>query len=116
MCHFSVLFSTVYARKGILAKIKKFLLQVKYEQPRLTMSHACRLDCLISEFPHGTQLRSLLDCQNIKLVYAKMALKTSGTVFAFTRQACTAILAVISVPYSNNTKRIQTIQNVRIFR
>ena len=44
MCYFSGIFSTVCANKGPPAKTAKFLLQVKYEQPRLTMSHASQLD------------------------------------------------------------------------
>jgi len=49
---------------------------------------------LISEFPHGTQSGSLLVHQNVKLVFAKMALKTSRTGFVVTLHVCTAILAM----------------------
>jgi len=52
----------------------------KYEQPKLTVSHARRVvdtACLISEFPHGAQLRTLLVHQNARYVYAKMAVATS---------------------------------------
>ena len=44
----------------IPAKMAKFFLQVKCEQPRLAMSHLRRLSRLFGEFPHVMQLRSLL--------------------------------------------------------
>jgi len=52
------------------------------------------------------QMRSLPAHHNVKLVYAKMALDTSRTAFALTRQTCTAILAVSPSPVNQkNTKR-----------
>jgi len=63
---------------------------------------------LISEFLHGTQLRSLLLHQNARLVFTKIALETLRTAFVFTQQTCTAMLAV--------TPLTQKIQNLCVFR
>jgi len=88
---FSVLFYTAYSHKFPLA----FLLQVKDEQPKLTMCHSRRLGLSYQRTPTWDDtLGSLLIIQNVKLVFKKMALKTSRTAFVFTRQTCTAILAV----------------------
>ena len=66
------------------------------EQPRLTVSHAYWISaCLLSDFPHGTQSRSLLLHQSVKFVFAKLTFDTLCRAFVATHQLCTAILAAI---------------------
>jgi len=57
------------------------------------MSHALQVQLFLSP--------CLLVQQNFKLVYAKMALETTGTAFVFTSQVGSDTL-----PYSKNTKRM----------
>jgi len=80
MCCFSVLFCCL-CPQGSYSQNSKIPI-AGYEEPRLIM---------------------LLVHQNVKHVYAKMALETSRTAFVFKRQACIAILAE-TPPFSKNTK------------
>jgi len=51
LCYFSVMFSNDYPNKVPINIMAKFLLQVKYEQRRLTMSQARRLSLSYQRIP-----------------------------------------------------------------
>jgi len=80
------------------------------EQPRFTISHAYWINaCLLSNFPHGTQLRSLLLHQSVKFVFAKLALDTLCRSFVAMHQLCTAILAA----FPPSTRKIQNLCRIQ---
>jgi len=64
--YFSVLFYTVYAHQVPLAKMEKFILQVKHELQMLTVSYACRLSLSSMRMPSWdaiTKLAHVSKCQ-----------------------------------------------------
>jgi len=59
---------------------------LKYEQPRLTMSHPRRLRLSFQRIHSwDAKLQSLLVHQNVRLVYEKMALEICTPSFVYTR-------------------------------
>jgi len=75
---------------------------IKFENPR-GLSPLGLVPTLVLMGPNY-EVCSCIKMSN--LIFAKIALETSSTAFVFTRQVCTAILAVIT-PHSKNVKTMQ---------
>jgi len=72
----------------------KFLLQIKYEQPRLTMSHARWFGLSYQRIPSCYAITTPACPSKCKFYFFRNGIGDLTHSFCFTCQACTAILAV----------------------